>query len=292
MKVLSLFDGVGGGALALKYAGYEDIEYYSSEIDKFAIKVSKQANPESIQLGDVREIKGGDYDLILAGSPCQGFSYAGKGLNFQDPRSSLFFEFVRILNETREINPNVKFFLENVKMKKEWEDKITNILGVDPLNICASEITPFRRNRNYWFNWKAPTFEKGLAGGFKNLTGGIPCSIVGRPLDPNGNRKDGKGYPTVQCIEIAIGDTGRCVTTVSKDSCVYIGDKFEGLRLPDAYGSARGLWRDLTVEELEIGHGYPVGYFKGFDQSASKKAIGNGWSLQVVGEIIKNIKNV
>lgn len=295
MKVLSLFDGIGGGALALKSAGFSDFEYHSSEIDKFGIQVSGTKNPESIQLGDVTKVKGGDYDLVLAGSPCQGFSYAGRGLNFADPRSSLFFEFVRILNETRAINPNVKFFLENVNMRDSWRDQITTILGVEPLKVCASTVTPFKRNRCYWFDWEKPPFPESSCGGFFELTGGLPCSIVGRPLDPSGNRRDGKGFPTVQCIEFSVGDSGRCVTTVSKDSCVYTSPPYllagRG-RIPDAYGSSRGLWRDLTIEELEAGHGYPKGYFNGFSESSARKAIGNGWSLPVVERIFGNIRTI
>lgn len=289
MKVLSLFDGIGGGAAAISLSGKSFSQYHSSEIDSFGVMVSKAKNPNSVQLGDVTKVKGGDYDLILAGSPCQGFSYAGKGLNFSDPRSSLFFEFVRILQETREINPEVKFFLENVNMRPIWRDQITSILGVEPFQVCASVVTPFKRNRCYWFNWENPVFPNSLAGGFEKLTGGKPCSIVGRPIDPStGKRKDGCGHAVIQCIEFSEDGSGRCVTTVSKDSCVYVGPSpVTKDRIKDAYGVARGLWRDLTINELEIGHGYPKGYFKGFNEGSSKKAIGNGWSLPVVSEILK-----
>lgn len=290
MKILSLFDGIGGGALALKSAGIHGFEYNSSEIDKFGILVSGIKNPGSVQLGDVTKIKGGDYDLILAGSPCQGFSYAGKGLNFSDPRSSLFFEFVRILSETKQINPDVKFLLENVNMRDQWKDHISSILGVSPLQVCASTITPFKRNRCYWFNWDVPVFPTTECGGFLKLTGGLPASVVGRPLDAQGRRKDGCGLPTVQCIEFCTGDTGRCVTTVSKDSVVYLDSSHSSReRIPDAYGAFRGHWRDLTINELELGHGYPPGYFSGFNEGHSRKAIGNGWSIPVVARILSNL---
>lgn len=291
MKVLSLFDGIGGGSLALKSAGFSDFEYHSSEIDKFGMQVSGVKNPGSVQLGDVTGIKGGDYDLIMAGSPCQGFSYAGKGLNFSDPRSVLFFEFVRILAETKKINPNVKFLLENVNMREQWRDKISGILEIEPLQVCASTVTPFKRNRCYWFNWSHPHFPPSPSGGFLELTGGFPASVVGRPLDELGRRKDGRGLPVIQCVEFSSGDTGRCVTTVSKDSVVYLDTGKESKeRIPDAYGVSRESWRDLTVRELEAGHGYPLGYFSGFSESNSRKAIGNGWSIPVVSKILSNIK--
>ena len=117
MKVLSLFDGMSCGQLALKKLGIKVDKYYASEIDKYAIQVTQANFPETIQVGDVCNLKAEDYqdvDLILAGSPCQGFSFAGKQLAFDDPRSALFFEFIRLL---KEIKPKY-FLLENVKMKK------------------------------------------------------------------------------------------------------------------------------------------------------------------------------
>ena len=134
MNVLSLFDGISVGKLALKELGIDIENYYASEIDKYAIAVSKYNFPDIIQLGDVRNIKAKDLpkiDLLIGGSPCQGFSFAGKMLNFEDPRSKLFFEFVRLLNE---LKPKY-FLLENVKMKKEWEDIITKQIGVKPIKI-------------------------------------------------------------------------------------------------------------------------------------------------------------
>ena len=117
LNVLSLFDGMSCGRIALERVGIKVNKYYASEIDKHAIKVTQHNYPDTIQLGSVTEIKGTDLpqiDLLIGGSPCQGFSFAGKGLNFEDPRSKLFFEFVRLL---KECNPKW-FLLENVKMKK------------------------------------------------------------------------------------------------------------------------------------------------------------------------------
>ena len=111
--------------------------------------------PDTIQLGDVRGVYAKDLpkiDLICAGSPCQGFSFAGKMLNFDDPRSALFFEFVRILKECREINPNVKFLLENVRMKREYEQAISEALGIKPVMINSALVSAQNRVRLYWSN--------------------------------------------------------------------------------------------------------------------------------------------
>lgn len=154
MNVLSLFNGMSCGMLALKKAAIKVDKYYSSEIDKYANQVSQKNFPEIIQIGDVTKVSGFDYDvdLLIAGSPCQGFSFAGKQLNFEDPRSKLFFDFVRILEEVRIKNPNVLFLLENVKMKKEYEKVITDILKVEPIEINSALVSAQNRKRIYWTN--------------------------------------------------------------------------------------------------------------------------------------------
>ena len=132
MNVLSLFDGMSCGQIALNRIGIKPANYYASEVDKHAIKVTQANYPDTIQLGDVTKsrewgIDWSSIDLLMGGSPCQGFSFAGKGLAFDDPRSKLFFVYVDILNHIKSVNPNVKFLLENVKMKKEHMDVITHL---------------------------------------------------------------------------------------------------------------------------------------------------------------------
>jgi len=171
MKVLSLFDGMSCGQIALDQLGIPVEKYYASEIDKYAIKVTQANYPNTIQVGDVCNLKGEDYkdvDLIQAGSPCQGFSFAGKQLAFDDPRSALFFEFIRLL---KEIKPKY-FLLENVRMKKEFLEVITdqlsqcyapedvdnqflNVLGevrFEPIFINSSLVSAQSRQRYYWTN--------------------------------------------------------------------------------------------------------------------------------------------
>lgn len=152
MRVLSLFDGISCGRVALERAGIPVEKYYASEIDKYAIQIAQKNYPDTIQLGDVCKIDFSKYidnvDLIIGGSPCQGFSFAGKQLNFDDPRSKLFFEFVRAI---REIQPKY-FLLENVKMKQEFQDVISEHLGVQPIEINSALVSAQNRKRLYWTN--------------------------------------------------------------------------------------------------------------------------------------------
>lgn len=155
MNILSLFDGISCGRVALERAGIKIYKYYASEIDKYAIQVSQKNYPDIIQIGDVTKVDVSQLDkidLLIGGSPCQGFSFAGKQLNFEDPRSKLFFEYVRILKELKERNPNIKFLLENVKMKKEYQDVISKELGVEPIEINSYLVSAQSRIRLYWTN--------------------------------------------------------------------------------------------------------------------------------------------
>lgn len=151
MNVLSLFDGMSCGQIALNRLGIKYNNYYASEIDKYAIEVTKKNFPNTIHLGDVTKVKAEDLepiDLLMGGSPCQGFSFAGKQLNFDDPRSALFFEFVRLLKECK---PKY-FLLENVRMKKIYQDVISEHLGVEPILINSSLLSAQNRLRLYWTN--------------------------------------------------------------------------------------------------------------------------------------------
>jgi len=158
MNVLSLFDGMSCGRIALDRAGIPVTNYFSSEIEKHAIKVSEDNYPDITRLGDINDwnfwgLDPSKIDLILAGSPCQGFSFAGKQLAFNDPRSALFFTFIDILNWVKAHNPEVKFLLENVKMKKEHLAVITDRVGVEPVLINSALVSAQNRQRYYWCNW-------------------------------------------------------------------------------------------------------------------------------------------
>ena len=167
MKILNLFSGMGCDIMAHSRTNLPPItKVYHADIDKYATAVDRFLHPQVIQLGDVTKIKGSDLghvNLILAGSPCQGFSFSGKQLAFDDPRSQLFFEFVRILNELREINPKIHFLLENVKMKKEFRDVITDQLGVHPIELNSALDSAQSRKRLYWASWGImPQIDKGI----------------------------------------------------------------------------------------------------------------------------------
>lgn len=155
LTVLSLFDGMSCGAIALREAGISVKQYFASEIDRQAIRQTQHNFPDTIQLGNVTDVKTTDLppiDLLIGGSPCQGFSFAGKQLNFSDPRSKLFFEYVRILREIQAYNPDVKFLLENVRMLSEYENIISSHLGIFPVAINSALVSAQNRYRLYWTN--------------------------------------------------------------------------------------------------------------------------------------------
>ena len=176
MNVLSLFDGMSCGQIALDQLGIPVDNYFAAEIDKHAIKVAKANYPDTIHLGDVTNVLKGiglrntqspenimlnmnpeKIDLLIGGSPCQGFSFAGQQLNFEDPRSKLFFEYVRIMKTINQARASVGkrpvlFILENVKMKKESQDIISEYLGVEPIEINSNLVSAQNRRRLYWTN--------------------------------------------------------------------------------------------------------------------------------------------
>ena len=153
INVLSLFDGMSCGQIALDKLGIKVDKYFACEIDKYAMQVTQHNFPSTIQLGDVQFVTKETFgthkiDLIMGGSPCQGFSFAGKQLNFDDPRSALFFEFVRLI---KELNPKY-FLLENVVMKQEYQDVISKYMGCEPVKINSALVSAQTRKRLYWTN--------------------------------------------------------------------------------------------------------------------------------------------
>ncbi len=158
-NVASFFDGMSCGQLALNAADVKYNKYFASEIDKYAMSVTQANFPDTIQIGNIQFVTADTFgnnkiDLVIGGSPCQGFSFAGKQLNFSDPRSALFFEFVRVLNEIQAVNPDVLFMLENVNMKKDHLRIISEYLGVYPVRINSNRVSAQNRDRWYWTNIK------------------------------------------------------------------------------------------------------------------------------------------
>ncbi len=317
MNVLSLFDGMSCGQLALQRANIPYDKYFASEVDKWAIKVTQANHPGTTQLGDVSEVYAKDLppiDLLIGGSPCQGFSLAGNQLAFDDPRSQLFFEFVRLLKECK---PKY-FLLENVRMKKEWQNIISEYLGVEPIVINSSLVSAQNRVRYYWTN--IPGVGQPKDKGVKlsdvydpNAEDKYDCteSVISRVLEA----KRGKGYfynplthdkigtviagyhkyPTDGCyiecgasrgrynndgsisqqIEIRKDAKTNALTTVQKDN-LLIEDRTK--------------YRRLTPLECERLQTVPEGYTSCVSDTQRYRMLGNGWTVDVITHIFKNME--
>lgn len=280
------------GQIALNRAGIRYDKYYASEIDKHAIAVTMHNYPNTKQLGDVTKIKAEGapkIDLLIGGSPCQGFSFAGKQLNFDDPRSKLFFEYVRLKNE---LNPKW-FLLENVVMKQEYQDVISEHLGVKPIKINSSLVSAQSRNRLYWTNIPNVTQPEDKGIYFKDVSdeslvaairGHYVSQMVGRRcLD--GVRKD---YDTAikiqQYLEPRLGGKSNCLTTVAKDNVVCL-EPITTRKL-----ASECTYRNLTRLECERLQTVPEGYTRVVSDGQAKRMLGNGWTVDVIAHILKGLK--
>lgn len=283
MNVLSLFDGMSCGQIALDNLGIEVDNYFASEIDKYAIQVAKKNYPNTQHIGDVTKVKAENLpkiDLLIGGSPCQGFSFAGKCLNFEDPRSALFFEYVRLLKECK---PKY-FLLENVNMKKEWQDVITDFLGVEPTFINSRDFTAQDRKRLYWTNIPiSPHKPKDVKFSDIVIDGGYAGAMRGRRINEHGKRDDyNKEIPIVQYIESRKDDKTNCLTTVGKDNVVT------PTRLGRTPLSESG-YRYLHRNEAERLQGVDDNYTECVSQSQAMKMLGNGWTVPVIEHIFSEL---
>jgi site-specific DNA-cytosine methylase len=265
------------GQIALNRVGIKYDKYFASEIDKYAIQVTQHNYPETIQIGDILDVKGSDLpkiDIMFGGSPCQGFSFAGKRLNFDDPRSKLFFEFVRLKEE---LNPKY-FVLENVKMKKEHEQVITEHMGVEPIRINSNLVSAQSRERLYWTN--IPGIEqpedKGIlvkdiidySGEHKILP---PKTIQAQLYYAKNYKATGKA-PTLT-RELAHG-WGKNITP----KCY--------LEIKAVTGEDR-LFSPLECERLQT---VPDNYSSMVSNTQRFNMLGNGWTVDVITHIFKNIR--
>ena len=273
LKVLSLFDGMSCGQLAISQLGF-NYRYYASEIDKHAIAVTASNFPDTMQLGSVEhwplwDLDFASIDLIIGGSPCQGFSFAGKQLNFEDPRSKLFFVYVDILNYVRSLNPNVKFMLENVKMKKEYEAVISEQLGVQPIQINSNLVSAQNRKRLYWTNIEGVTQPEDRGMLLKDI---IIDGYVEKPkawtMLESYNR-----FPKSE--ESAKGRYKKCMMPIvfSTPACNFS----EG-------------WRPINRVEGERLQTVPDNYTRVVEESRALGLLGNGWTVEVIKHILNNIK--
>lgn len=285
INVLSLFDGMSCGRIALERAGIVVDNYYSSEIDKYAIKVADTNWPQDTKnrLGDVTkwrewDIDWSSIDLLIGGSPCQGFSFAGKQLAFGDPRSKLFFVYVDILNHIKTVNPDIKFLLENVKMKKEHLDVISEYLGVEPVFIDSALVSACSRPRFYWSNKHITPPES------KNVTFGdvIDYRIIDNEMSKAWHEwwyKNKEFQIKKQYSKIATpNDKGVCMTT--RQYASWNGNFIS---------TTNGTIRKPTKNELSLLIGAPFNYLDCVSQRQAEVLTGNGWTVDVIAHIFREM---
>lgn len=283
INVLSLFNGIGCTKVALDRAGIKVNHFFCSEVDKYAIAINQNNHYNAIELGDIKDWQNWNIpvkiDLIIGGFPCQSFSSAGKQGNFKDERGKLFFHLVDIINHYKP-----KWFIcENVKMKKEYEDVISSMLGVQPVTINSALVSAQNRVRNYWCNFPVTQpedkniyiqeiIEDGYSDRLKSYCidanyhkGGnedqyhtkgrrqivYTGALRGRRLDDNGTRKDYcSNTPIQQCLELKNDGKTNCLTTVQKDNVlVYIDSKFISDNDPQGKTSLTGKNTDATSRQ-------------------------------------------
>jgi len=270
INVLSLFDGMSCGQIALNKLGIEYENYYASEIDVSAIKVTQHNYPNTIQLGDITKLKGEDLpkiDLLIGGSPCQSFSSAGNNTGF-DGKSGLFWEYVRIL---KEVKPTY-FLLENVKMKKEWEDIISEALGVKPIEISSAKFVPQARKRLYWTN-------------IPNIT--QPEQVDYKVED----FIDGEGFPSSAGIDRVFKRKEIFNTLTATYWKGIRGSSRPAVSIREGFlDDDREAHRMLTPTECERLQTVPIGYTDCVAKTRRYEMLGNGWTVDVIAHIFKNLK--
>jgi site-specific DNA-cytosine methylase len=306
--VLSCFDGMSCGQIALERAGIRVRKYYASEIDKYAMTITQKNYPDTIQLGDIQNWKEWDIEtpnLIIAGSPCQGFSNAGHGLNFDDPRSKLFFTFKDILFYWVDKNPKLKWMLENVKMKQVWRDVITDVMGVEPVLINSALVSAQNRQRLYWANWDIPQpeddgiflkdiVESGEVDREKSYT--IDANYF-KGGNPRSYFEDGR-------IQVAFAHQSHKRAMVKVKSLKHgwmpeklvKSEKYPSLaaQSPDTkykVSTDNGYtYRKLTPLECERLQTVEDNWTEGVSNTQRYKMLGNGWTVDVIAHIFKHMK--
>lgn len=312
MKVLSLFDGMSCGNLAFKSAGVNISEYYASEIKPHGIKVTKDNFPNTIQIGDVKKVsfkdgvlyteKGnfevGEFDILIGGSPCQNFSRAmakEHRLGLLGEKSSLFFEFLRILEE---VKPKY-FLLENVKMDKESEKELNDYMGVKCININSEILTAGLRNRNYWTN--IPFENKINKEDIKAqdiLDFGYvpyeksPCLLESHSRPPKDKLRLTRRYFEKKFIPIVFESEKHYFDVLEHYNKHYKGMSAKEVDLirdginNEIYDGVRILSRN----EMEKLQGVPVGYTNAVSRNEAASLLGDGWTVDVISHIFEGLK--
>jgi DNA-cytosine methyltransferase len=303
MNVLSLFDGMSCGQIALNRLGIKYENYFASEIDKYAMKVTMANYPNTKQIGSVKDVKHANLpkiDLLMGGSPCQGFSLAGSGLNFEDERSKLFFEFVRLKNE---LQPTY-FLLENVKMKKEWEDVITNLLGVKPIKINSSLVSAQNRERLYWTNIPINDLPKDKGILLKDIIeDGEPLKEKSQTIlatlykenEKSMIKRNKQGLLVLKNIYPKKGQNGNIYSIFGKCKTLSAGVGIKGNGIGSSNSpkieaiNADG-WRKLSPLECERLQTIDDGYTSSVSDTQRYKMLGNGWTVDVIAHILNHLK--
>lgn len=270
------------GQIALNRAGIKYDKYFASEIDKPAIKVTMANYPETIQLGSVTEVKAENLpkiDLLIGGSPCQGFSFSGRQLNFDDPRSALFFEYVRLLKECK---PKY-FLLENVRMKKEYQDVISEHVGVEPIEIDSSLLSAQNRRRLYWTNIPVTRDIKNKELTLKDVvkdTAHRKITIkhpetIRRTKNYAQYDQSLKGYDSQDQRFFYMSGKSGTITTSS--SSIPKVETTEGIIV-------------LNPEEVEALQTVPEGYTSMVERKYRYSMLGNGWTVDVIAHIFNGLR--
>ncbi|WEM33426.1 DNA-cytosine methyltransferase [Escherichia phage EJP2] len=280
ITVLSLFNGMSGGMLALNEAQIPVHKYYSSEIDKFANAESQANFPDIVQLGDVTKWKEWDIewdkiDLLMGGFPCQAWSVAGKQGGTNDPRGMLFHTMVDIYHHIKALNPNLKVLFENVKMKEDFKQYIDGILGMTPKMINSQNYTAHYRQRYYWYS-----SDKYF----------IPPPIMSSPslqsiLDSDYTDRE-KSY----CIDANYwkgGDPNQYFNK-SRRQMVFMDPDIDREYLIEK-GINKIDYRKLSVVECCRCQGVPDDYFKVSSNTQAYKMLGNGWTIPVIAHLLRDI---
>lgn len=272
MNVLSLFDGMSCGQQALERAGIKVNSYYASEIDPHAIKVTMDNYPNTIQLGDINHISSNNLpkiDLLFGGSPCQSFSSFGDKSGFNG-KSGLFYEYVRLLNE---VKPTY-FLLENVNMKKEWRDIISQELGVEPIAINSNLVSAQNRDRLYWTNIKFDMpKDKGI------LLKDILTEKEFREIPKCFYKNWGNQQRINKGINWVGNQKANCLTTKNCHTNQYL------------LNEDKSLCRLLTADEFEKLQTVTLGYTKSVSDTERFRMLGNGWTVDVIAHIFKHLKH-
>ena len=283
MRVLSLFDGIGCGRVALDRAGIAVSEYVACEIDNDAITVAKSQHADIVHVGDVNYISADKnrFDLVIAGSPCQGFSRAGGGLAFHDARSVLYFEFLRIVNQ---VQPKY-FMLENVVMRKDCAATISQSLGVEGRIINSDVVSAHNRPRMYWTN-----FEYEVRARTPPLTMNDIADVEDCTREVDWIRYPARrGRTRVQQVGHYGGNSqGQRLYSMAGTMPCIMANKTGG-RKPAFLDTETGV-KFPTVTMLERCQTLPDGYTKAVSKTAAIQAIGNGWTVDVVAQILKGTK--